>query len=139
MKCCLSLCGGWWWWCKVIFRSNPTFELSCGWVGVVTIKNVQRRPQNRNQIFFLKFLFEKMPMPTIKSNSIFCDLVFFAIIFIFIVLTASKMKILGKRIKCRVTLENLRFLRSLTEGPRKISKFVMVLDAEICVQIGLPP
>ena len=27
--------GGWWF--KVIFVSNPTFELSCGWVGVVTI------------------------------------------------------------------------------------------------------
>ena len=26
----------WWWWCKVIFVSNPTFELSWGWVGVVT-------------------------------------------------------------------------------------------------------
>ena len=31
---------GWWlWWCKVIFMSNPTFELSWGWVGVVT-KNI---------------------------------------------------------------------------------------------------
>ena len=28
--------GGWWWWSKVIFMSHPTFELSCGWVGVVT-------------------------------------------------------------------------------------------------------
>ena len=25
------------WWCKVIFVSHPTFELSWGWVGVVTI------------------------------------------------------------------------------------------------------
>ena len=31
--------GGWMneWWCKVIFMSTPTFELSCGRVGVVTI------------------------------------------------------------------------------------------------------
>ena len=29
--------GWWWWWCKVIFVSHPTFQLSCGWVGVVTI------------------------------------------------------------------------------------------------------
>ena len=27
---------GGWWWSKVIFVSNPTFELSWGWVGVVT-------------------------------------------------------------------------------------------------------
>ena len=36
----LSLCGwvggGGWWWIKVIFMSNPTFELSWGWVVVVT-------------------------------------------------------------------------------------------------------
>ena len=29
--------GGGWWWSKVIFLSNPTFELSWGWVWVVTI------------------------------------------------------------------------------------------------------
>ena len=37
----LSLCGGggwWWWWIKVNFVSNPTFELSWGRVGVVTIR-----------------------------------------------------------------------------------------------------
>ena len=39
----LSLCGwvvgggGGGWWIKVIFMSHPTFELSWGWVGVVTI------------------------------------------------------------------------------------------------------
>ena len=27
----------WWWWNKVIFLSNPTFELSWGWVGAVTV------------------------------------------------------------------------------------------------------
>ena len=26
-----------WWWSKVIFMSKPTYELSCGWVGVVAI------------------------------------------------------------------------------------------------------
>ena len=35
------VCGGggdgWWWWSKVIFVTNTTFELSCGWVGSVTI------------------------------------------------------------------------------------------------------
>ena len=31
--------GGWWWWSKVIFVSTPTFELSCGWVEVVTNPN----------------------------------------------------------------------------------------------------
>ena len=29
--------GGGGWWIKVIFMSHPTFELSWGWVGVVTI------------------------------------------------------------------------------------------------------
>ena len=31
------VCGDGGWWCKVIFVSSPTFELSCGRVGVVTI------------------------------------------------------------------------------------------------------
>ena len=33
--------GWWWWWSKVIFMSNPTFELSWGWVGVVTKKTTK--------------------------------------------------------------------------------------------------
>ena len=36
----LSLCiGGGGGWIRVIFVSHPTFELSWGWVGVVTIQN----------------------------------------------------------------------------------------------------
>ena len=35
--CFVVVGGGGWWWCKVIFVWNPTFELSCGWVGSVTI------------------------------------------------------------------------------------------------------
>ena len=44
------VCGGggccwwwwwWWWWCKVIFVSNQTFELSYGWVGVVTTNMIR--------------------------------------------------------------------------------------------------
>ena len=36
-----------WWWCKVIFMSNPTFELSRGWVWVVTIGFQIKFSQNR--------------------------------------------------------------------------------------------
>ena len=36
---CVVVVEGGGWWCKVIFVSNPTFELNWGWVGVVTIKN----------------------------------------------------------------------------------------------------
>ena len=37
------------WWFKVIFVSTPTFELSCGWVGVVTICIQKPRLQASNK------------------------------------------------------------------------------------------
>ena len=45
-------------WCKVIFVSNPTFELSLGWVGFVTKRSKkkeegeerqQQQPQSQKQ------------------------------------------------------------------------------------------
>ena len=42
----------WWRWCKVIFVSNPTFELICGWVGVVTMK--KEALQQLSKVLFFK-------------------------------------------------------------------------------------
>ena len=69
---------GGWWWCKVIFMSNPTFELSCGWVGVVTIWPFSRQTclfkckNKRGKTLNLAFEMQVSPRVCVEEPLLIC-------------------------------------------------------------------